>query len=324
MLRSPLRQYARAIHHFAVQRTPEVLALQASPFLGAVLGNFGGDHLDLGRIALLLAGSIALTAHIFVLNDWAGQSSDRNDPRRARRVFGWRGVSSRQVAHLAVGLLVVATAALALLVTGAVLLGATIAGLSVLYSCSRCFGKGTPIVGSLIHLLGGALHFLLGYTVSRPVDERGVAIAVFFGLVFAGGHLNQEVRDHDADVYNGIRTNAVVFGCRRTFLGSLLVFTAAYATLATLAVVAFLPRPLVAGVFLWPCQVACSFRALRIGSGFDMACWMQRRYRVLFALLGLAMLVTAPPIAELVRQAPSSANPGAIRRSLISNGGASG
>jgi 1,4-dihydroxy-2-naphthoate octaprenyltransferase len=115
---------------------------------------------------------------------------------------------------------------------------------------------------------------------------------------------DEEVRDHHADVRNGIRTNAVVFGCRRTFLGSLLVFTAAYVTLVSLALVAFVPRPLLGSILLWPCQVAWHFRALRSGLGFDMACWMQRRYRVLFALLGLAMFVTASPMAKVVRHGP--------------------
>ena len=35
------------------------------------------------RLALLLLGSTALTAHVFVFNDWAGYSSDARDPRRA-------------------------------------------------------------------------------------------------------------------------------------------------------------------------------------------------------------------------------------------------
>ena len=301
--RSPLPQYGRAMQHFAGARALEVLALQASPFLGAVLGGVGRGWVDLGRVALLLTSSLALTAHVFVLNDWAGQSGDANDPRRATRVFGRRGIGSRQVANLALALLVVATAGLAVIGAHAVLLGAAIAGLSLLYSCSQSFGKGSPIVASLIHLLGGALHFLLGYTLARPVDAHGIAIAVFFGLVFAGGHLNQEVRDHDGDLRNGIRTNAVVFGCRRAFLASLLVFTAAFAALAGLAVLAILPRVLLWGVLLWPFQVAWSLTALRRGLGFEMACWMQRRYRLLFAVLGLAMLATASPVPELARRA---------------------
>jgi len=34
----------------------------------------------------------------------------------------------------------------------------------------------------------------------HPLDPSGVLISIFFGLVFAAGHLNQEVRDYEAIV----------------------------------------------------------------------------------------------------------------------------
>ena len=107
---------------------------------------------------------------------------------------------------------------------------------------------------------------------------------------FAGGHLNQEVRDYEGDLLNGIRTSAVVFGSRGTFLASLFTFTAAYAILAGLAALGILPRLLLWTTILWPLHVAWSLRALRRGLGFETALWMQRRYRLLFAFIGLAML----------------------------------
>src|SRR4029078_11385895 len=106
----------------------------------------------------------------------------------------------------------------------------------------------------------------------------------------AGGHLNQEIRDHEGDCLNGIRTSAVVFGCRRTFLGSLSIFTAAYAFLHVLAAVGILPRLLLLSILVWSLHVAWSMRALKRGLGFETALWMQRRYRLLFAVIGLAML----------------------------------
>jgi 4-hydroxybenzoate polyprenyltransferase len=115
-------------------------------------------------------------------------------------------------------------------------------------------------------------------------------ISLFFGLVFCGGHLNQEVRDYEGDLLNGIRTSAVVFGCRRTFLASLLTFTAAYALLAGLAAFDILPRLLLWSAILWPLHVVWSLRALQRGLGFETALWMQRRYRLLFAFIGLAMV----------------------------------
>ena len=279
------------MQHFASARALEVLALQASPILGSFLGGFSFERSGLIRPGSLLLGSLALTAHVFVFNDWAGHSSDIRDPRRAALVFSRRGISRRQVAYVATALLILANVAFAAVGSAAVLIGAAIGVLSLLYSCSPGFGKSTPIVGSINHLLGGALHFLLGYTLSHALDARGLVISLFFGLVFAGGHLNQEVRDYEGDLLNGIRTNAVAFGCRRTFLASLCTFTAAYAILAVLAVLGILPRLLLwTTLVVWPLHVAWSLRALQRGLGFETAVWMQRRYRLLFAFIGLAML----------------------------------
>ena len=301
------------MRHFVAARGREVLVLQASPVLGAFLGRPNHEPLAVSQIAWLLAGSFALTAHVFVFNDWAGQNDDVNDPRRAAQVFGSCGIGSRQVASLAIALLVAAMLFLALVSAQAVLFGAAIAALSLVYSGSASWGKGRPIAASLLHLIGGMFHFLLGYTVSHAADLKGVLIAFFFGLVFAAGHLNQEVRDYDADLSNGIRTNAVVFGRRRIFLYSQATFTASYAMLALLVSSGILARPLWWAMLLWPWHLASSIYALRKGLGFEVAVWMQRRYRLQFALLGLAMLATAPPAFELTRRTLGSA-----ARSVIS------
>jgi 4-hydroxybenzoate polyprenyltransferase len=288
---SPFRHYARIMRHFASTRAPEVLALQASPLLGIFLSGFSLERRSVIRLGLLLLGSLALTAHIFIFNDWAGYSSDIRDPRRAALVCARQGISRRQVARVAIALLICANVAFAAVGRPAILFGMAIAALSLLYSCSPSFGKHTPIVGSINHLLGGALHFLLGYTLSHALDASGLVISLFFGLVFAGGHLNHEVRDYEGDLFNGIRTTAVVFGCQRTFLASLCTFTAAYAILVGLAALGILPRLLLGSPIVWLLHVAWSLRALQRGLGFETALWMQRRYRLLFALIGLAMLV---------------------------------
>jgi 4-hydroxybenzoate polyprenyltransferase len=289
---SPVRQYVRVVQHFVSTRWLEVLALQAAPILGIFFGGFSMEQSGVLRLAFLLFGSLALTAHVFVFNDWAGHSSDLRDPRRAKLVFASRGISKRQVAHVAIALFIMANVAFAAVGSPAMLIGTAIAALSILYSCSPSLGKGTPIAASISHLLGGSLLFLLGYTVSHAMDARGLVISLFFGLVFAGGHLNQEVRDYEGDLLNGIRTNAVAFGYRTTFLASLCTFTAAYAILAGSAALGILPRLLLWSILVWLLHVAWSLRALQRGLGFETALWMQRRYRLLFALVGLAMLAT--------------------------------
>ncbi len=272
-------------HDFSI-----VFALQASPILGSLLGGFSLERWGVIRLGLLLLGSLALTSHIFVFNDWAGYNSDIHDPRRATLVSARQGISRREVAGVAIALIIFANVAFAIVGGLAILLGATIATLSLLYSCSASFGKSTPIMGSINHLLGGALHFLLGYTLVRALDANGLMMSLFFGLVFAGGHLNQEVRDYEGDLLNGIRTTAVVFGRQLTFFASLCTFTAAYAIASSLAALGILPGLLLWSPIVWFLHVAWSLRAVRRGLGFETAVWMQRRYRFLFALIGLAML----------------------------------
>jgi 4-hydroxybenzoate polyprenyltransferase len=288
--RSVRQQYAGVLRNLWSTRGVEVCALQASPLLGAFLAGLGVRGDNLARAGLLLLGSTALTAHVFLFNDWADYSRDKRDLRRASLSVNG-SLSRNQIAWMAIVLLILASVAFAELGTSAVLLGAGIAALSLLYSFSPHLGKRTPIAASLAHLVGGALHFLLGYSVARTVDARGVVLSLVFGLVFAAGHLNQEVRDYEFDLANGIRTVAVTQGPRRGFLASFCLFTTAYLLIVGLAALGLLPKILLASVVVWLLQARWSLQALRRGLRSETALWIQLRYRLLFAVVGLAMLV---------------------------------
>jgi 4-hydroxybenzoate polyprenyltransferase len=285
------RRYAQAARHFVATRALEVCALQASPLLGAYLGGLRLHERDLGRGALLLLGSLALTAHVFLANDWADHERDARDARRASARVGGHGIQRDEIGRIAVALLVIANVMFAAVGAWPLLLGDGIAALSLLYSCSPRFGKTTPVAASLNHLTGGGLHFLLGYSLVHAVGGRAITLSVFFGLVFAAGHLNQEVRDCEADRANGVRTVAVAFGRRRAFVASVCLFTLAYALLLGLAALGVLPKVVLVSAIAWLVQARWSIGALRRGLGPETALWMQRRYRLLFALVGLAMVV---------------------------------
>jgi 4-hydroxybenzoate polyprenyltransferase len=287
----PTQHYTRIVKHFASARAAEVLALQASPILGMALGGIQWNWFSITQVSLLIVGSLALTAHIFVFNDWVGHQSDLHDPRRSALVFTQHGISRNEVLGVVIALLGIAIVALAAVGSVALLLGSAIAILSVLYSCSSFFGKKTPVMGTLNHLLGGSLHFLLGYSLFHTLDMPGLVLSLFFGLVFAGGHLNQEVRDYEGDMLNGIRTNAVVFGCKRTFIASFATFSAAYAMIAGLVALGTLPHFLLGSVIGWLLHTVWSVQVIQRGLGFESAQWLQRRYRMVFALIGLAILI---------------------------------
>lgn len=276
----PALRYVRLLPHFASTRGLEVSLLQASPALGLWIGGLGFATEDLARAGLLLLGSVTLTAHVFVLNDWA-YSRGHEDPATPRD----------EIVGVAIGLLAFCALAFATLGVQTLLFGAAIAALSALYSLSPRLGKGTPVAASANHLVGGSLHFLMGYSQVHEIDLKGIAISSFFGLVFAAGHLNQEVRDHEADSAEGIRTSAVVFGCRKAFVASFCLFTIAYALLVGMVLTGELPRVLLVVTVIWLVQASWTSQALRRGLDMETALWMQRRYRALCGLVGLLMLV---------------------------------
>jgi 4-hydroxybenzoate polyprenyltransferase len=137
------------------------------------------------------------------------------------------------------------------------------------------------------------LHFLLGYAAFSAIDARGVFISGFFALVFTAGHLTHEVRGHQGDSINGIRTNAVAFGRTRSFFAGFVLFTAAYALLAVLAALGIVPRVLILAAMLYPLHLWMSLRALHAGLTLESLCRLQRCYRLLYAAIGVAMVITA-------------------------------
>ncbi len=273
-------------------RWQDVLVLQGSPLLGAVFAIRHPGLRDLAPLATLVAANVFLVAHIFLLNDWSGLTTDLADPNKAAGVFTARGIERREVGSLTAGLLLISLVLFSRLGLVAVVLSLAIAILSALYSLPRFNWKGRPLLNSGTHLIGGILHFLLGYSLGRAIDGRGLAIAVFFALIFAAGHLTQEIRDHHGDAVNAIRTNAVIFGPRRTFAASLILFTLAQILLLVLAVQGILPRPLAAVIAFYPIQLYWSLETRREGLTYETVSRLQARYRVLYAVIGLAMIAT--------------------------------
>ncbi|MCU1349317.1 MAG: prenyltransferase [Acidobacteria bacterium] len=282
---------AAPLRYFSRLRLQDILVLQGSPLLGAAFAmRLAGMH-HLAPLAILFAANFFLVAHIFMLNDWSGLTIDLADPNKAAEVFTARGVGRREMGGVAAALLAVSFALFSALGPVSVGLALAIAILSALYSLPPFNWKCRPLLNSLTHLAGGILHFLLGYTMGSAIDARGVAIAAFFALIFAAGHLTQEIRDHDGDAANGITTNAVTFGPRRTFAASLMLFTFAQLLLLLLALEGVLPRPLAALVALYPAQLWWSFEAFREGLTYASVSRLQARYRALYAVVGVGMVV---------------------------------
>ena len=273
-------------------RYRDVLILQGAPLMGVAFSMRALTSQAIGDLALFMAASFLLVAHIFSFNDWAGASTDRNDPNRSQKVFATRGVTPRDVLRLSAVLLALSLLLFAQISRQTLLLAIAIAALGVFYSHPLLNGKGTPIISSSPHLIGGVLHFLLGYSLFSPIDQSGILIGLFFALTFTAGHLNQEVRDYEGDRVNGVRTNAVAFGRTPAFLAGLVVFTLAYTDLFLLAGMGVVPAALAfMPLVLYPIHVVWSIRTLRAGLSFTNVSRFQGRYRMLYGVIGLGIVL---------------------------------
>lgn len=282
---------AYALRYFSCLRLQDILVLQGTPLLGAVFARQHQGAQYPGSLAMLIVANLLLMSHVFMLNDWSGLTTDLADPNKATQVFTAKGVGRREIAGLTVGLLVLSL--LLFIRLGPITLGLSVAitVLSALYSLPRFNWKGRPLLSSLAHLAGGIAHFLLGYSLANTIDQRGIALATFFALIFAAGHLTQETRDYQGDAVSAMRTNAVVFGQRRIFGTSLVLFSLAHIILLLLALQETLPRPLAAVVLLYFIQLYWSLKAWREGLTYTSICYLQARYRVLYAVIGLVMVI---------------------------------
>ena len=286
----------RALRLISSIRWDEVILWQGTPFFGALfsIGSVTGNKA--AALALLLAASCCLVAHVFALNDWSEAEGDLREPSRAAGIFvAKRDVRRTEMGHLCAALMVLGLLPLLPFGIRTVSIGLQIVILSVLYSAPGLHFKGVPVLNSAIHLAGGLLHFLLAYSLFRPIDARGLAIGAFFALIFAAGHLTHEARDWDSDHRNAINTNAVRFGRRRSFGAGVALFAIADGLLLILALNATVPRPLAAVAVLYFLQLIWSVQTLRAGLTFTSIRRMQLRYRILYAALGALMIMTMLP-----------------------------
>jgi 4-hydroxybenzoate polyprenyltransferase len=275
------------IRSWSTFRLTEIVALQGSPVLGFALAIHRPVSQSVRPLVFLLAANLCLVAHIFLTNDWADVKTDLANPNKVNRFFKAEYVSRNDIAGLTIVLLFVSLFLFSRLGSLPLYLAVAIAGASALYSLPPFRWKGRPILSSVLHLIGGTLHFLLGYSVAASIGGPAIATALFFGLTFAAGHLIQELRDFREDARSGVRTNAVSFGPRRTFVASLVLFTFAHALLCFLALRGILPRSIATLIVFYPLQLYWSLTTLAGGLNYASICRLQARYRVIFAIIGI-------------------------------------
>src|SRR5262249_25960607 len=121
----------------------------------------------------------------------------------------------------------------------------------------------------------------------------------FLGLSMAAGHIHQELSDHHEDLASRARTHATVLGPHGAFILGQLTFAAAFLALLVPAdgAGASLFRLLVA--LAWAANLALAIACWRDGVTPESVERYRSRYRLLFVLIGLGLLLRAPAVRHL-------------------------
>jgi 4-hydroxybenzoate polyprenyltransferase len=239
-----------------------------------------------------LLPTYGMVIYVYALNSWGGIDEDRRNKRLENHPVLTGEITPLQLTVVAICGLVISFFLYLLWLPECFAIAMAIACNWTLYSHPKIMAKSKPIYGSLIHFTGGILQFLLGWVVLKDLSFDGLAPAIYFAAVFTAGHMNHEVKDHDADKAGGIRTNAVVFGPRRMLhiafavflLGALYLLAVSNADLVpwrlSLPFIAIAPLHAIAHFTMLPAPN----KAYRVS--------YQQTYRSLYVAAGFVMFIT--------------------------------
>ncbi|NMB75449.1 MAG: UbiA family prenyltransferase [Myxococcales bacterium] len=210
-------------------RLGDVLPWGGVALLGAMQARGGWQGLDLATAVAGVLTVLGLALFAFLFNDLCDRNENRRENRPDRSL-----ASGAFPLWLGIGL---AGSGAALALTGPLVLGNSFVmtwslaslALGAAYSAPWPRLKCRAGLASLTHVIQGTLAFALPAWLARGQLDPAAAVAgVWFGLVFAAGHLHHEVLDLAADQAAGTRTLAVRRGGRTAlWLGFALFASAA-------------------------------------------------------------------------------------------------
>lgn len=176
--------------------------LIAIPFLGEL----PSDQLP-SKTLLLFAANFLLLIAVYSANSYFGYKADRINPRFKDGLFE----SPLHYLVVAATTLIGGVALLGIMNSRLPYLGVLSFLLWVFYSAPGG-AKSRPVLGTLVHLVGQVLQFHLCVLAFTEPTLATLLISIYFGMLFASGHLMHEVKDHESDSLADIRTNSVTFG----------------------------------------------------------------------------------------------------------------
>ncbi|MBU1853383.1 MAG: UbiA family prenyltransferase [Candidatus Omnitrophica bacterium] len=238
---------------------------------------------------LLTLGVIFIGGHVWILNDLYGRSADVHNPAKNSPLLSAE-VSPKGLFVLSFILLFLGLCTCFLFTLRTFIIALLIGLILDLYSCEPFFLKGKPILSSLVHLVGGTLFFLSGYSIFRRIDMGSVLIGFYFGIVFTAGHLNHEVKDYEGDLVAGIMTNAVRFGKKKMFFLSFFLFSLSSIYFYFLGFYGIVYQYLsVMLLAIYPFYIYFFCDTLRKGLSCTNMYGFRKRYRTLYGIMGCFM-----------------------------------
>lgn len=276
-------------------RVRDAIIFQAPTIIGMALHMPNMDPSVAVRAILLTAGSFLIMAHIFAFNDWADMALDyQNQDKRSRSLIEL-GIASREIFYLALGLAVLGLVIVAIVSVSLVPIAGTMILLGIAYSfpAAGLKAKGMPVISSILHFAGTVLTYLLGSAAFASIDTSAIVLGSYFGVLITAGHLVQEVQDYADDRLAGIRTNAVQFGQANTYWLSFGLFGFSFGLLVWLASVGILPSVSAYTAILFGIYAYWAVDVYRSGLKSSRVRELRNRYRLLFAVVALVLLIGA-------------------------------
>ncbi len=243
-----------------------------------------------GKVLLFLLATTLVLFHAYTFNDWANYKFDIADPNKKDQPLPSRAISLNET--LAVSLITFLIGiGIYLLFFPKITMGICLLLLffCILYSNQVTLLKSIPVVSTLIHLVSGTLFFALGWSLFRELAGESWFAGLFFGLLYASGHLSHETIDYEGDIEAGLRTNAAVFGRTRTFWASItgMLISTVYICLLSGPLAIFPPA---VGLVFGPAfllYLIFAWLAWKGGLSYETLSRFRSRYRKVYSLAGI-------------------------------------
>lgn len=238
-----------------------------------------------------LIATYGLVIYVYVLNSWGGIEADRRNARLGDHPVLTGEVTPNQLRAVFFTGLAVSFFLYLIWLPQCFPIAFSIMCVWTIYSHPDILAKAKPVYGNLVHFAGGILQFLLGWVFLSPITWQAFLLAVYFAGIFAAGHLNHEVMDHDADKEMGLATNAVVFGPRRMLNVAFGFFTFWAIYLALVSAAGFAPwRWSAPFLVIFPIHVIAFKTMLPSKEGVYSRSY-QKVYRILYVSAGAVVLI---------------------------------